>query len=340
MEFDIPLGFVSDDPGAVAARAEKDGLGAVWSAEAGHDPYLPLSAVAAATERITFGTAIAVAFPRSPMVHAQVAWDLHRMAPGRFVLGLGAQVKAHNERRYGVPGDHPVARMRDMVRAIRAIWRCWQGGEKLAYRGEFYQHTLMTPFFSPGPVGDGPPPAIYLAAVTAAMLEVAGAEAEGVHVHPLHTERFLDDVVLRTAREAASGAGRGPAAMGFAVPAMIATGRTAEDVDRAKPAVRAQIAFYASTPSYREVLNIEGRGEVADQLHALSRTGRWGDMPELIDDELFASVCTAATWGNLAAALASRYRGRATRLMPYSILGDGTPWAEIAAELKQGAATA
>ena len=337
LAFDLPLGFTSSDPGGLAAASERDGFDGVWSAEAGHDPYLPLGAVASATERVLFGTAIAVAFPRSPMVHAQVAWDLHRMAPGRFVLGLGAQVRAHNERRYSVPGDRPVARMRDLVRAIRAIWSCWQDGGKLDYHGEFYELTLMTPFFNPGPVDHPTPPPIYVAAVTEAMLRVAGAEAEGVHVHPLQTARFLDEVVIPTAREAAGKAGRDPAAVQFAVPAMIATGRTAADVEAMKPPIRAQIAFYASTPSYREVLVREGKEDVAEKLHALSRRGGWGEMPELVDDDLFDAVCVSATWDDLPEALAKRYAGRATRLMPYALPEDGTPWAEIARAVRSAA---
>jgi probable F420-dependent oxidoreductase len=335
MDFDLPLGFFVEDPGAVAAQAEADGFDGIWSTEAGHDPFLPLAPAAAATSRIALGTAIAVAFPRSPMVHAQAAWDLQRMSHGRFILGLGAQVRAHNERRYGVPGDRPVARMRDLIRAIRAIWSCWQDGGKLDYRGEFYSLSLMTPFFNPGALEWGPPP-IYLAAVTEAMLRVAGAEAEGVHAHPLHTERFLDEVVLPVVREAATGAGRDPGAFGVAVSAMIATGRTQAEVEAARPAMRAQIAFYGSTPSYREVLEREGRGEVADQLHALSRKGAWGEMPELVDDELFEAVCTEAPWDGLAAALAKRYGSRITRLMPYAVSDDGTPWAEIRRELVSG----
>ena len=337
MEFDLPLGFYVEDPADVARRAEADGFGGIWSTEAGHDPYLPLAPAALATERVALGTAIAVAFPRSPMVHAQSAWDLQRMSGGRFILGLGAQVRAHNERRYGVPGDRPVARMRDLIRAIRAIWRCWQDGEKLDYSGEFYSLNLMTPFFNPGPVEAGAPP-IYLAAVTEAMLRVAGAECEGVHAHPLHTERYLDEVVLPVVREAATGAGRDPAAAAVAISAMIATGRTQADVEAAKPAMRAQISFYGSTPSYREVLEREGRGDVADRLHALSRRGGWAEMPDLVDDELFEAVCTVATWDDLAAALARRYGSRVTRLMPYAVSDDGTPWAEIGRELRGGVA--
>lgn len=331
----MPLGFSPDDPGAAAERAESDGFDAAWSAEAGHDPYLPLAAAAKTTSRIQLGTAIAVGFARSPVVHAQAAWDLQRWSQGRFILGLGAQVKAHNERRYSVPGDRPVARMRDLIRAIRAVWNCWQLGEKLDYRGEFYTHNLMPPFFNPGPL-DTPAPLIYLAAVTEPMLRVAGTEADGVHVHPLHTEKFLDQTVNPLTREAAEKAGKKQADFAFCVPAMIATGRTRDDVEAAIPAIRAQIAFYASTPSYRGVLEAEGKGEIADRLHMLSRRGGWAEMPELIDDELLHAVAICATWDELPSRLVARYAGRATRLMPYAVLDDGTPWPEIARQVTAG----
>ena len=333
MLFDAPLGFVTDDPGGVAATAEADGFDGVWTTEAGHDPYLPLAAAAHRTEHVTLGTAIAVAFPRSPMVHAQVAWDLQRLSKGRFILGLGAQVKAHNVRRYGVPGDRPIARMREMIQAIRAVWRCWQDGDPLNFPGEFWSLTLMTPFFNPGAIDWAPPP-IYVAAVSEAMLKVAGAEADGIHVHPLHTEGYLDEVLMPVARQAAVAGGRDPDAMALCVPAMIATGRTADDVVEAEAPMRAQIAFYGSTPAYRPVLEQAGKADIAERLHALSRSGGWGEMPALVDDDLLHAVCTSATWDNLPDALARRYAGRATRLMPYALLDDGTPWPAIAAAVK------
>lgn len=337
--FDLPLGFRPADPGGIGHAAEEQGLDGVWSTEAGSDPYLPLALVAHATSRIRFGTAIAVAFPRSPLVHAQAAWDLHRMAPGRFILGLGAQVKAHNQRRYSAPFDHPAGRMRDLIGAIRAIWSCWQDGVPLDYRGPFYQHTLMTPFFSPGPVDHPIPPPIFLAAVGPDMLGVAGAVAEGVHVHPLHSEKSLDTLTLPRTREAALAAGRDPAALEFVVPFLVATGKDAAAVESARPAMRAQLAFYASTPAYRCVMECEGRGELADELHALSRRGGWGEMPERVDDELLDAMCVSATWDELPAALVRRYAGRATRIMPYAVADDGTPWPEIAAAFRQGVAS-
>jgi probable F420-dependent oxidoreductase len=331
MLFDLPLS-PGDEPARAAAAAEEQGADGIWSAEVGHDPYLPLLPAATATRRITLGTAIAVAFPRSPMVHAQAAWDLQRASGGRFVLGLGAQVRAHNERRYSVPGDRPAARMRDLVRAVRAIWRSFQEGAPLDHRGDFYRLSLLPPFFNPGPLEAGPP-RICLAAVSEPMLRVAGAEADGVHVHPLHTERYLDAVVLPTVRAAATQAGRDPNALDLVVPAMIATGRTDSEVRSTREAMRAQVAFYASTPTYRPVLELEGRGEAADRLHHLSVHGGWAEMPGMVDDGLLDAVCTAAPHDELPAALLRRYRGRATRLMPYTAFPDA-PWGRIAREVR------
>jgi probable F420-dependent oxidoreductase len=335
--FDVPLSW--EDPATAAARAESDGMDGVWTAEATHDPHLPLALAATATRRILLGTAITVAFVRSPMTHAMTFWDLHRMAPGRVVMGLGSQVKAHNQRRYGVAFDHPAPRMRDMIRAIRAIWRCWQFGEVLDYRGEFYTHTLMTPFFNPGPV-DGAMPRIFVAAVNRHMLAVAGAEADGVHVHPLHSERTLDQLTIPVARDAAVAAGRDGGALQFCAPAMIATGRDAAAVAGNRERMRSQIAFYASTRTYRVVLEQHDRGEVTDELYALSLRGRWEEMPRFIDDELLDAFCVSATWDDLAAALSRRYTGRLQRIMPYATGAEGTPWPSIAAEIHQGVGSA
>ncbi|HEV3125143.1 MAG TPA: TIGR03617 family F420-dependent LLM class oxidoreductase [Candidatus Dormibacteraeota bacterium] len=334
LAFDVPLSW--EDPAAAAARAEADGMDGVWTAEGTHDPHLTLAVAATATRRIVLGTAITVAFVRSPMVHAMTFWDLHRMAPGRVVLGLGSQVKAHNQRRYSVAFDHPAPRMRDMIRAIRAIWRCWQYGEALDYRGEFYTHTLMTPFFNPGPV-DGPMPRIFVAAVNPHMLAVAGAEADGVHVHPLHSERTLDQLTIPSVRRTAAAAGRDAGALEFCAPAMIATGRDADAVAANRDRMRSQVAFYASTRTYRGLLEEHDRGELCDALHALSLRGAWEEMPRRIDDELLDAFCVSATWEDLAAALVRRYASRVQRIMPYALGAPETPWASIAAEIRAGA---
>jgi probable F420-dependent oxidoreductase len=332
LAFDMPLGW--DDPAADAKRAEEEGMDGLWSLEAGHDPYLPLALAAGSTERVVLGSGIAVAFPRTPLVHAQTGWDLQRLSRGRAVIGLGAQVKAHNQRRYSGPFDHPVARMQDMVLAIRAIWASWQDGTPLDYRGEFYQHTLMTPFFNPGPQ-DFPAPPIYVAAVSEPMLRMAGAVADGIHIHPLHSPHSLDQLTIPVARGAATEAGRDGDALVLVAPAMIATGRTMDEAQGAREGMRAQIAFYGSTPAYHAVLDVHGKRDVGEQLHAASRRGAWGEMPALVDDELLDAICATATWDGMAAELHRRYSGRVQRVMPYTMGDTTTPWATIAREVRE-----
>jgi probable F420-dependent oxidoreductase len=229
--------------------------------------------------------------------------------------------------------------MRDLIGAVRAIWRCWEEGEKLDYHGEFYELTLMSPFFNPGSIGHGYP-RILVAAVSELMLKVAGGHGDGVHVHPLHTQKYLDEMVIPTARGAAVSAENDPGALDFVVPVMIATGNTDDEVVAAQEPYRSQIAFYASTPAYRGVLDMHGRGDIADQLHGLSRRGAWADMPALVDDDLIREICVCAKYDEVAAQLAERYTGRATRIMPYATLDDTTPWGDIAKQLRELTAAA
>jgi probable F420-dependent oxidoreductase len=337
LDFDLPLDF--DGAAAAAARAETEGIDGLWTVESGHDPYIPLALATTTTRRLTLGTAISVAFPRSPMVHAMLAWDLHRLAPGRVVLGLGSQVKGHNERRFSVPFERPAARLREMVLAIRAVWRCWQQGTPLDHRGEFYTLTLMTPFFDPGPV-EAPPPPIYLAAVNAGMIRVAGEVADGLHLHPLTSERTLDTFTVPRLREAALAAGRDPASITLVAPAMVATGRTAAEVEAARARLRSQLGFYGSTRTYRALLEVHRRGALADELHALSVAGRWDELGAAVDDELLDAFSVSATWDELADALVRRYAGRVHRVMPYGPVDPGAPWGEIARAVRAGAEAA
>jgi probable F420-dependent oxidoreductase len=333
--FDLPLGF--DAAGAAAARAEAEGIDGLWTVESDHDPYLPLALAAGATRRVVLGTAISVAFPRSPMIHAMTTWDLHRMAPGRVVLGLGTQVKGHNERRFSVAFDRPAARLREMVLAIRAIWRCWQEGGPLAFRGEFYTHTLMTPFFNPGPVEGAPPPPIYLAAVNPGMIRVTGEVGDGLHLHPLTSTQTLDRFTLPRLREAAAAAGRETGSIVLVAPAMLATGRTHAEVDAARERLRGQIGFYGSTRTYRPLLEVHDRAALADRLHELSVNGRWDELAGSVDDELVDAFTIAATWDELPEAMVRRYAGRVHRVVPYGRLDPDAPWGEIAAAVRAGA---
>ncbi len=319
----IDTGLVTGDlrrVAEVARGAEAVGYDGLWTAEAGHDPYLPCAIAATATERITLGTNIAVAFPRSPLVHAQMAWDLQAASRGRFVLGLGTQVRAHNERRYSTPWEAPGPRLREMVQLIRHIWDVWQNGTRPGFAGRFYRFDLMTPFFSPGPL-DVPPPQIYVAGVNPYVCRVAGELCDGLHAHPFHSVDYLRATVLPNLEAGLAKSGRTRAAVAIATTAFVVTGRDRAAVERAKAPVRQQIAFYASTPAYAPVLEAHGWGALSSQLNERARRGDWLGMAELITDEMLAVYATVGTWDELPGLLAARYRGLVDRLAFYALPG-------------------
>jgi len=299
----------------LARSAEAAGFDALWSTETQHDPFLPLALAAEHTQRMTLGTAIAVAFARSPAVLAYTAWDLAEASHGRFILGLGTQVKAHVERRFGMPWpDSPAGKLRDMIQAMRALWRAWQEGEHLNHRGPYHKLTLMTPFFHPGPI-EYPSIPVYIAGVNPALCRLAGELADGFLAHPYHSADYLRQVVRPEIDAGAARGGRAPGDIRLCVTALTAT-----DDDEAG-FVRSQIAFYASTPTYRPVMAHHGWGETADRLRELARRAAWGEMPELITDEMLSTFAVVAPEADLAAALLERYRGLADRLslyLPYS----------------------
>jgi probable F420-dependent oxidoreductase len=274
MLIDGDLSFRNGDIALAAAQVEAAGYDGAWSAETGHDPLLIAAGAAAATSTLEIGTGIVVAFARSPMITATMANDIQLLSKGRLLLGLGSQIKPHIEKRYSMPWSHPAPRMREYVMAMRAIWACWNDDEPLNFRGEFYRHTLMTPFFNPGANPYGPPK-VYLAAVGELMTEVAGEVADGLLVHPFTTERYLREVTL-------------PALDGFPISfsGLIATGNSEASIEDAVTKVRGQIAFYGSTPAYRGVLALHGWGELQTTLNELSRQGEWVKMGELIDDDV------------------------------------------------------
>src|ERR1700689_4390192 len=293
MKIDGGIGFDPVGMADAAKRAEASGYDGVWSAETAHDPFLPIAVAAEATETLEFGTGIAVAFARNPMNLAVLANDLQLLSKGRFILGLGSQIKPHITKRFSMPWSHPAPRMRELIAAMRAIWATWETGEKLEFRGEFYTHTLMTPFFDPGknPYGN---PKILLAAVGELMTEVAGEVGDGLLVHGFSTERYLREVSLPALENGAAKAGKTRADLTVSYPGFVVTGASDEDVDRATKAVREQIAFYGSTPAYRPVLELHGWGDLQTELNTLSKRGEWVQMGELIDDEIleaFAVVC-------------------------------------------------
>jgi probable F420-dependent oxidoreductase len=296
-----------------AGSAEAAGFDAVWSAEVGNDPFFPLVLAAGRTRRVALGTGIAVAFGRSPLTVAHAAWDLQRLTGGRFLLGLGSQVKPHVERRYSMPWSHPAARMREYVEALHAIWACWQDGTRLDFRGEFYTHTVMTPFFTPPPLRT-PPPKVFVAAVGPGMTRVAGEVADGLLAHSFTTERYLREVTVPAVEPGLASRGADRSAFQLSLPALVATGQSPEEQRAAEQAVRKQIAFYGSTPAYRPILELHGWGELQPRLHALSVRGEWDAMTGLVTDEVLDAFAVVGAPDEVAGRLLARFGGLVDRL--------------------------
>ena len=318
-----------------ARAAEEAGYDGIWAAETGHDPFLPLTLAVESTTSVELGTGIAVAFARNPMTLASVANDLQWYSEGRFILGLGSQIKPHIEKRFSMPWSHPAPRMRELILAMRAIWDCWNNGTKLDFRGEFYKHTLMTPFFHPGANPYGPP-RVFLAAVGNGMTEVAGEVADGMLVHSFTTERYLREVTVPALERGLARAGRSREAFQLSYPAFIVTGPDEESMARARDGVRQQIAFYGSTPAYRAVLELHGWGDLQTELNTLSKQGRWVEMGELIDDQILDAFAVVAPPDRVAARLGARFGGLVDRLSFYTpYQRDGAGWSAVLQELKE-----
>lgn len=289
----------------MAMVQESYGLDGLWSAETGHDPFMPLLLAALATERVELGTGIAVALARNPMITAAQANDIQLASRGRFILGLGSQIKPHVEKRFSMPWSHPAARMREFVLALRAIWDCWNNDTLLDFRGDFYTHTLMTPFFSPGPNPHGPPK-VFLAAVGTRMAEVAGEVGDGMLVHPFTTERYLKEVTLPAVERGLARAGRRRDTYELSSTVFVVTGNEAER-EAAASMIRGQIAFYGSTPAYRGVLELHGWGELQNELNALSKQGRWSDMAALVTDDILGTFAIVADLDQVAGRIMERF---------------------------------
>ncbi|MGE4044444.1 MAG: TIGR03617 family F420-dependent LLM class oxidoreductase [Acetobacteraceae bacterium] len=294
--------------GPAARQAEEDGVDIVTSNELRHDPFMPLAFAALATERVQLVTSVAIAFPRSPMVVANQAWDLHKHSKGRFVLGLGSQVKAHNERRFSTPWIAPAARMGEYVESLRAIFRCWEYGEKLNYRGKYYNFTLMTPEFSP-PRLEMPLPAIAMAAVGPLMLKTAARTSDSVRLHSFATRKYLEEVVRPMLAEQLAAAGKSFAACEITGGGFIATGPDEAAVKEAAEKVRYRVAFYGSTPAYRPVFNLHGLSDLGVKLTEMSKQGQWNQMAAQVSDDVLDLFVARATYEGLPEAIEKRFGG-------------------------------
>jgi len=332
-------GGIGSDLTRAAAQAEAQealGYDGLWAAETNHDPFLALTLAAEHTQRIELGTGIAVAFARSPMTLAQTAYNLNAFAEGRLLLGLGSQIKAHITRRFSMEWSHPARRMREFILAMRAIWEAWASGSKLDFRGDFYQHTLMTPFFDPGPNPFGAP-AVFLAAVGEHMTRVAGEVADGLLVHGFTTEAYLREVTVPAIAAGLDASGRTRPQFQCSLPAFVVTGATEEQLAAAANAVRQQIAFYGSTPAYRGVLEHHGWGDLQGELNALSKQGGWAEMGERIDDEMLRTFAVVAEPDHVAAELLARFGDVVDRISfytPYAL--DPEVLATIVEQLRAG----
>ncbi len=317
---------------ALACAAEGIGFDCLWTSETQHDPFLPLALAAEHTSRLELGTAIAVAFPRSPTVLAHIAWDLAAQSKGRFILGLGTQVKPHIERRFGMVWESPVAKLREMILAMRAVWAAWQGDGKVNYRGEFYKITLMTPFFNPGPI-EYPNIPIYIAGVNEKLCQLAGELCQGFHVHPFHSAKYIREVTLPSIEKGLKQSNRTRADIQLSSAIFVATDEAEKEM------ARAQISFYASTPSYRSVLDIHGWGETGDKLSAMASHKRWDEMPALITDEMLNELAVIVDRPDeLPARIMQRYDGlldRVTFYTPFDPSEDTAKWRMIVGAFKQ-----
>jgi len=336
----LDIGMRDYDLRAVAANAPKvEALGydCLWTSETQHEPFLPLAVAATVTSSIKLGTSIAVAFPRSPMVLAYTAWDLQKASNGRFILGLGSQVRAHNQRRFSVKFESPGPKLREVVLALRAIWECWQSNTPLKFEGQFYKFDLMTPFFNPGPIAYPKIP-VYIAGVNRYMCEVAGEVCDGLHVHPFHSPRYLREYVHPAVDVRLRASGRPRQDFTYAAASFVITGETERERARNAEAVRQQIAFYASTRTYEPVLATHGWEGVVPELHQRSLAGDWKGMASLITDEMLDTFAVSGTSDNIGTVLRERYTGLVDRValyQPYECELDGSQAARLVKELNQ-----
>jgi probable F420-dependent oxidoreductase len=334
MKVDGGIGTDLTKAGGEAKEREEAGYSGIWTAETSHDPFFPLLLAAQSTQEVELGTSIAVAFARNPMLLANIGYDLQAYSKGRFVLGLGSQIKPHITKRFSMPWSHPAARMREMILAIRAIWDSWNDGTKLDFRGDFYQHTLMTPFFNPGPNPYGVPK-IFLAGVGELMTEVAGEVADGFLCHGFTTEKYLREVTIPALERGRAKAGKTMDGFEVVGPSFVVTGNNDDEMATATQGTKQQIAFYGSTPAYKPVLDAHGWGGLQEELNTLSKQGKWVEMGDLIDDEILNTFAVVGEPERIAPELSTRYGDVIQRISFYApYRSDPERWQGVLAALR------
>ncbi len=324
-----------------ARKLESIGYDCLWTSETKHDPFLPLAVAATATSSIKLGTSIAVAFPRSPMITAYTAWDLQKASAGRFILGLGSQVKAHNEHRFSVKFESPGPKLREVVLALRAIWDSWQNGTPLRFAGQFYKFDLMTPFFNPGPIALPKIP-VFIAGVNHYMCRMAGEVCDGLHVHPFHTPKYLREYVHPAVDEGLRASGRSRQDFSYTTAVFVVVGDTDRERAHNEQMVKQQISFYASTRTYEPVLSSHGWEAVIPELHHKSLAGDWKGMAQLITDEMLDAIAVSGTYETVGKKLRERYAGLLDRIalyQPYETSLDASRHAALIKEFKAGMAS-
>jgi probable F420-dependent oxidoreductase len=322
VDAEILTGELVDIP-RLAKKAEEFGFDCVWANETKHDPFVQLALAAPSTSSVSLGTSIALAFTRSPTTIAYAAWDLQNVTDGRFILGLGSQVKGHIERRFGMKWESPEPKMREVIVALRSIWRCWQSGERLDVHGRFFNIDLMTPFFNPGPIAHPSIP-VYVAGVNRRMFRLAGQEADGLHVHPLHTERYLKEVMKPEVARGLAASKRLRKDISIAASIFAAVGDDEAQVKSVREAYRSQIAFYASTRTYRGLMEFHGWGDVCDRLHQHSVKGEWNKMGAEINEDILDEFVVEGTWDEVGRRIKDRYGDTVDRARLY-LPFDGSP---------------
>jgi probable F420-dependent oxidoreductase len=337
MKVDGGVSYELAKVGASAKETEAAGYDGAWTAEMAHDPFFPLLLAAEHTERLELGTSIAVAFARNPMTLAHIGWDLQAFSKGRFILGLGSQIKPHITKRFSMEWSHPAPRMREMILAIRAIWDTWQNGTPLAFRGDFYTHTLMTPFFTPDRTDlDGVGvPKVFLAGVGEMMTEVAGEVCDGFICHGFTTERYLREVTLPALSRGRAKAGKSMEGFEVVGPSFVVTGNDEAELSAAEAGTRQQIAFYGSTPAYKGVLELHGWNGLHEELNALSKKGGWVEMGHLITDDILNTFAVVGEPEQIAPELLRRYGDVIQRISFYApYKSDPDRWRGVLAALQ------